>query len=220
MNARTPDTPVEDATVYVLEDDPATVDLVRAVAKSLATRSREYTTAQAFLRDCGPLSSGCLVLELNLPDLDGLTLQQELHSRGITLPVVFLTGRANVSSAVKAMRQGAFDFLQKPVVPSVLAESLARALDADRDTRAIRASHAAIRRKLASLTRREREVLEQVICGWPNKIIAMNLRISTRSVELHRSHLMKKLGVASVAHLIRMLAKIGNGGEPGSNTGV
>ena len=208
MSGTTPDTRSEDVTVYILEDDPAAIDLVRAVAKSLATRSREYNSAQAFLRDCGSLSPGCLVLELTLPDSDGLTLQQELRSRGITLPIIFLTGRADVSSAVRAMRQGAFDFLQKPVLPSVLAEGLARALDADRDTRAVRASQEAIRRKLASLTRREREVLDQVICGWPNKIIAVNLRIGTRSVEFHRSHLMEKLGAASVAHLIRMLAKI------------
>jgi two-component system response regulator FixJ len=206
----TPDTPSGEVTVYIVEDDPATVDLVRAVAKSMATRSREYTSAHAFLRDCGSLRPGCLVLELVMPDLDGLALQRELRSRGVTLPIVFVTARADVASAVRAMREGAVDFLQKPVTPAVLAESLARALDAERNNRAIHASQAAIRRKLDSLTRREREVLDQINCGVPSKIIAMNLKIGTRSVELHRSHLMEKMGAASVAHLIRMLALIGD----------
>ena len=99
---------------------------------------------------------------------------------------------------------------QKPVTPAVLVESLARALDADRDNRAIRANQEATRRKLDSLTRRERDVLDQINGGVPNKIIAMNLKIGTRSVELHRAHLMEKMGAASVAHLIRMLAQIGD----------
>ena len=206
----TPQTFPAEVTIYILEDDPVTVDLVRAVAKSMATRTREYASARAFLRDCGSLRPGCLVLELRTPDLDGLALQRELCSRGITLPIVFLTGQADVASAVKAMRQGAFDVLQKPVTPAVLVESLARALDADRDNRAIRANQEATRRKLDSLTRRERDVLDQINGGVPNKIIAMNLKIGTRSVELHRAHLMEKMGAASVAHLIRMLAQIGD----------
>jgi two-component system response regulator FixJ len=206
----TPQTFSAEVTIYILEDDPVTVDLVRAVAKSMATRTREYASARAFLRDCGSLRPGCLVLELRTPDLDGLALQRELCSRGITLPIVFLTGQADVASAVKAMRQGAFDVLQKPVTPAVLVESLARALDADRDNRAIRANQEATRRKLDSLTRRERDVLDQINGGVPNKIIAMNLKIGTRSVELHRAHLMEKMGAASVAHLIRMLAQIGD----------
>ena len=206
----TPQTFSAEVTIYILEDDPVTVDLVRAVAKSMATRTREYASARAFLRDFGSLRPGCLVLELRTPDLDGLALQRELCSRGITLPIVFLTGQADVASAVKAMRQGAFDVLQKPVTPAVLVESLARALDADRDNRAIRANQEATRRKLDSLTRRERDVLDQINGGVPNKIIAMNLKIGTRSVELHRAHLMEKMGAASVAHLIRMLAQIGD----------
>jgi two-component system, LuxR family, response regulator FixJ len=206
----TPQTFSAEVTIYILEDDPVTVDLVRAVAKSMATRTREYASARAFLRDCGSLRPGCLVLELRTPDLDGLALQRELCSRGITLPIVFLTGQADVASAVKAMRQGAFDVLQKPVTPAVLVESLVRALDADRDNRAIRANQEATRRKLDSLTRRERDVLDQINGGVPNKIIAMNLKIGTRSVELHRAHLMEKMGAASVAHLIRMLAQIGD----------
>ena len=206
----TPQTFSAEVTIYILEDDPVTVDLVRAVAKSMATRTREYASARAFLRDCGSLRPGCLVLELRTPDLDGLALQRELCSRGITLPIVFLTGQADVASAVKAMRQGAFDVLQKPVTPAVLVESLARALAADRDNRAIRANQEATRRKLDSLTRRERDVLDQINGGVPNKIIAMNLKIGTRSVELHRAHLMEKMGAASVAHLIRMLAQIGD----------
>ena len=206
----TPQTFSAEVTIYILEDDPVTVDLVRAVAKSMATRTREYASARAFLRDCGSLRPGCLVLELRTPDLDGLALQRELCSRGITLPIVFVTGQADVASAVKAMRQGAFDVLQKPVTPAVLVESLVRALDADRDNRAIRANQEATRRKLDSLTRRERDVLDQINGGVPNKIIAMNLKIGTRSVELHRAHLMEKMGAASVAHLIRMLAQIGD----------
>ena len=206
----TPQTFSAEVTIYILEDDPVTVDLVRAAAKSMATRTREYASARAFLRDCGSLRPGCLVLELRTPDLDGLALQRELCSRGITLPIVFVTARADVASAVRAMREGAVDFLQKPVTPAVLVESLARALDADRDNRAIRANQEATRRKLDSLTRRERDVLDQINGGVPNKIIAMNLKIGTRSVELHRAHLMEKMGAASVAHLIRMLAQIGD----------
>lgn len=151
------------------------------------------------------------MLDVVMPDLDGLALQQELSRRGATIPIIFITGHGDVPSAVEAMRRGAFNYLQKPLANATLSDNIERALDLDRRHRSNLAGIHSIRQKLHSLTPREREVLDEVSRGKPNKVIATHLHISERSVELHRSKAMEKMGAGSVAQLMRMLLALEEG---------
>jgi two-component system, LuxR family, response regulator FixJ len=210
-------------TVYVVEDDNSSRALICALSQSLGLPCRSFAAAGEFLAQYAPLEAGCLVLDMLLPDMDGLALQQELTLRGATIPIIFITGHSDVHSAVEAMRRGAFNFLQKPLSNSELTDNIRRALDLDRYHRATRHRYEAIRQRLDSLTPREREVLDRIARGRPNKLIAVDLKLSERSIELHRSHLMEKMGVTSVAQLVRMLVSVeggvgGNGAGPGPGT--
>ncbi len=148
-----------------------------------------------------------------MPDINGLALQHELTLRGVTIPVIFITGHGKVASAVEAMRQGAFNFLEKPFPNSVLIANIRRAVDLDNYHRVAVSQVDAIREKLSSLTPRERDVLDQVIVGHPNKIIARELNVSQRSVEMHRARIMEKMRVDSVAELVRMLVNLEDRGS-------
>jgi two-component system, LuxR family, response regulator FixJ len=200
--------------VYVVEDDAPARRLICALAQSLRIPCLTFATAEAFLKHYQPQMSGCLVLDMVMPDLNGLALQQELTWRGAIIPIIFITGYGDVPSAVEAMRHGAFNFLQKPLNNTTLSDNIERALDLDRRNRMNLAGINSIRQRLHSLTPREREVLDEVSRGQPNKVIAMNLHISERSVELHRSKAMEKMGAGSVAQLMRMLLVLEEG--PGS----
>lgn len=204
--------------VYVVEDDPAARRLVCALAQALNVPCLTYATAGAFLQHYQPQMPGCLVLDMVMPDLNGLALQQELSRRGAVIPIIFITGYGDVASAVDAMQRGAFNFLQKPISNAALCDNIKRALDLDQRNRAKLASIYSIRERLHSLTPREREVLDEVSRGRLNKIIASNLHISERSVELHRSNAMGKMGVTSVAELMRMLLVLEESADGPDNT--
>lgn len=195
-------------TIYVVDADPTSHMLVRQLAQSLGVQCKDFPDARSFLRDYVASSRGCIVLNVAMPDLDGLALQQELTRSGSTLPIIFVAFDGEVRAAVEAMRHGAFNFLQKPLSISELAASVQRALDFDRHNRQTLAHSYAIREKLMSLTPREREVLDLVSRGEPNKVIASNLQVSERSVEFHRSRGMEKMGAGSVAQLVRMLVHV------------
>jgi two-component system, LuxR family, response regulator FixJ len=194
--------------VYVVEDDSAARALVSAIAQSVGLRCEVFAAAVDFLLRCDTLEPGCLVLDLVMPGLSGLELQQELMLRGITIPIIFITGHGQVASAVEAMRQGAVNFLEKPFPNSELIENIRRAIDLDHRNRSRLDQVDAIREKLGSLTPREHDVLNHVISGRPNKIIAHDLKVSQRSVEMHRSRVMEKMGASSVAQLVRMLISV------------
>jgi two-component system response regulator FixJ len=194
--------------VYVVEDDGAARALVSAIAQSIGLRCEAFSSAYDFLRQCDALQPGCLVLDLVMPGLSGLGLQHELKIRGIDIPIIFITGHGEVASAVEAMRQGAVNFLEKPFPNSALIENIRHAIDLDHRNRRRIDQVDAIREKLGSLTPREHDVLNQVISGQPNKIIAHNLKVSQRSVEMHRSRVMEKMGASSVAQLVRMLITV------------
>jgi FixJ family two-component response regulator len=197
-------------TVYIVEDDAAARALFCAIAQSIGLDTVACSSAAEFLPHCDSLRPGCLVLDLAMPGQSGLALQLELTMRGITIPIIFVTGRGQVASAVKAMRQGAFNFLQKPFSNSELIDNIRRAVDLDHQHRTTLSRVDAIRERLVSLTPRERDVLDQVVSGRPNKIIAHELRLSQRSVEMHRSRVMEKMGASSVAQLVRMLVNVEN----------
>jgi two-component system, LuxR family, response regulator FixJ len=197
MSARAP-------VVYVVEDDPALRSLIKALAQSIGVSSREFSSAEKFLEHYDPREPGCLVLDIFMPGMSGLELQDELNRRGAVIPVIFITGHADVASAVAAVRHGAFNYLQKPFRNSELIENVRQALELDRRGREMLAQHDAIRDRIASLTPREREVLELIVKGLASKVMAEEMGLSKRTVELHRSRVMDKMGASSIAQLVRM----------------
>jgi FixJ family two-component response regulator len=190
--------------VYIVEDDEALRSLVRALAQSIGVAARAFPSAQKFLEHYDPRQPGCMVLDIFMPGMSGLELQDELNRRGAVIPVIFITGHGDVASAVAAVRHGAFNYLQKPFSNAELIASVRQALELDRRNRQSLAQHDAIRDRLASLTRREREVLELIVRGLASKVMAEEMGLSTRTVELHRSRVMGKMGASSIAQLVRM----------------
>jgi FixJ family two-component response regulator len=201
-------------TVYIVEDDEAARALFSAVAHSMGLDYEVFARGADFLAGCEELGPGCLVLDLVLPDLNGLALQREMMLRNVKLPIIFVTGHGQVPAAVQAMRQGALNFLEKPFPTAELADNIREALTVDRERRKALTYAKEVRDKLGSLTQREQAVLSELVLGQSNKIIAHKLQVSRRSVELYRSRVMEKMSVRSLAELIRVLMTAGEG--PGS----
>jgi two-component system, LuxR family, response regulator FixJ len=190
--------------VFVVEDDQALRSLIKALAHSIGIASREFSSADEFLEHYDPRQPGCLVLDIFMPGMSGLELQDELNRRGAVIPVIFITGHGDVASAVAAVRHGAFNYLQKPFRNSELIANVREALELDRRSRHMLAQQEAIRDRIASLTPREREVLELIVKGLASKVMAEEMGLSKRTVELHRSRVMDKMGANSIAQLVRM----------------
>jgi len=163
-----------------------------------------FPSARSFLEDYDPRRGGCLLLDVQMPQMTGLELQQRLNVRGWRIPVIFITGHGTVPLAISAMKAGAFDFIEKPLREDTLLESIERALHWNDRAYEERLERATLEVRAASLTPREREVFELVARGEPNKVIARNLGISFRTVELHRAHIIEKLQARSLSDLIRM----------------
>jgi len=202
--------------VYVVEDDEGARALVTVLAQSIGVRCQAFETAAEFLEHYDPRQPGCLVLDLIMPGMGGLELQDELNRRGAVIPVIFITGHADVETAVEAMQHGAFNYLQKPFRNPDLVESVRKAIAHDLANRKMLMQVDAIRERLFSLTPREREVLDLIIRGRPNKTMAQEMGLSQRTIELHRSRVMEQMGAASVAQLVRMFldAERGQNGSP------
>jgi FixJ family two-component response regulator len=164
-----------------------------------------YASAQEFLEGFDARRSGCLVLDIRMPGMSGLELQEELNTRGAMLPIIFITGHGDVPMAVEAMQRGAMDFLQKPFRDQELVDRINKALEKDRAGRELLGNRERIRASIAGLTPREREVMSLVAQGKANKVIAADLELSQRTVEIHRAHVMEKMGANSLAHLVRMV---------------
>jgi two-component system, LuxR family, response regulator FixJ len=193
------------ATVFVVDDDEGVRNSLRFLLKSVGLATRALASASEFLDVYKPSQPGCLVLDVRMPGMSGLELQQQLNLRGAVIPVIFITGHGDIPMAVEAMQQGAFDFLQKPFRDQDLIDRIQRALERDARNRVGLDQHARIRERLDSLTPREREVLALMTCGKPNKIMAAELGVSQRTVEIHRARVMEKSGAASLAQLVRMM---------------
>jgi FixJ family two-component response regulator len=196
-------------TVFLVDDDAG---VLKALARLLQTRGFEvrlFTSPQAFLADHDASVPGCAVLDVSMPDLDGLALQQAMTAGGSQRPVIFLTGKGDIPTGVRAMRAGAIDFLTKPVNDADLLAAIARAKKEDSEIRSANASLDSINAKLAMLTPREREVMTHVIAGRLNKQIAGDLGTVEKTVKVHRGRVMNKLGVRSVADLVRLAEKAG-----------
>jgi two-component system, LuxR family, response regulator FixJ len=197
--------------VYIVEDDDDARALYCAVVRSMGLGFEAFASGAAFLERCEALGPGCLLLDLVLPDVSGLALQRELTLRGIAIPIIFVTNKGQIASAVAAMRQGAFNFLEKTFSSSELVENIRQAVALDHRNQRMLGEIDTIRERLGSLTRREHDVLKEVVSGKTNKIIAHKLNLSQRSIEMHRSRVMEKMCAGSVAHLVRMLISVEGG---------
>ncbi len=191
-------------TVFIVDDDEAVRNSLCLLLKSLKLAAVAYGSAAEFLAAHDPELPGCAVLDVRMPGMSGLELQHELNRRGTILPVIFITGHGDVPMAVEAMRHGAFEFLQKPFRDQELIDCIQRAVARDLQNRAQLGERQQILARLKTLTSREEEVLGLVTQGKANKVVAADLGISQRTVEVHRAHLMEKMGASSLAQLVRM----------------
>ena len=192
------------ATVFVIDDDAAVRSALKLLLQSVHLRATCFASAPEFLAQFDPRAAGCAVLDVRMPGMSGLELQDELNRRGAMLPVIFITGHGDVPMAVEALQHGAFDFLQKPFRDQELLDRIQRALQKDRDNRAQIVHKEEIRARLATLTPREREVLDLMTSGRPNKLMAADLNLSQRTIEIHRARVMEKMRAPSLAQLVRM----------------
>jgi len=190
-------------TVYVVDDDQAIRDSLTWLLESANLPVRTMSSCQEFLEeyDDGP---GCLILDIRMPGMTGLELQEELNRQGTTLPVIIITGHGDVPVAVRAMKAGAFDFVEKPFSDDLLLDRVHAAIELDADIRGKQAHHSEIAQRIERLTPREREVMDLVVSGLINKQIAAQLSVSPKTVEVHRAHVMQKMEASSVAELVRM----------------
>ena len=194
--------------VMVVDDDAGVRNAMRSLLKSVGLNSQLYGSAQEFLSTYSPSQPGCLILDIRMPGMSGLELQQELNLRGATIPVIFMTGHGDIPMAVEAMQHGAFDFLQKPFRDQDLLDRIQKAVARDAKLRESLSEHAKIRTRLDTLTEREREVLDLMILGKQNKSVAQDLGVSPRTIEIHRARVMEKMEAHSVAELVRMMLDI------------
>ncbi len=196
--------PAAQPVVFVVDDDPAMRDSLRWLIESTGLRVETYPDAQTFLDAVRSDMPGCLVLDVRMPGMSGLDLQSELARRGIGLPTIVVTGHAEVPMAVRAVKAGALDFIEKPFSDQLLLDRVRQGIEMDRQEREARERRGEAVRRLGLLTQREREVLDLVVAGKPNKEIAMVLRLSPKTVEVHRAHVMEKMQASSVAELVRL----------------
>ena len=196
---------VPDSTVFVVDDDPAMRESLSWLLQSAGLSVVTFESAEHFLANCDATRPGCLLLDLKLPGKSGLELQHELAGRNLTAPIIFLTGYAEVPTAVRALKTGAFDFLEKPFSDETLLECVRRAIDLDKRTRQKEEEINAVTSKLTRLSPREREVMELMIAGKPTKVIAAELGLSPKTVEVHRGRVMRKMEVRTLPHLVRQV---------------
>ena len=199
------------AIVHVVDDDEAIRQSVGFMLRKAGYAVVTYSSGTVFLKEVTREARGCVLLDVRMPEIDGLEVQAKLSQRGIALPVIMLTGHGDVMLAVRAIKAGATDFLEKPFERFALIAAIDSALDRNAKTgrQRLEAVDAAV--QLAALTVRERDVLDGMVLGRPNKLIAYDLRIATRTVEVHRASLMEKLGARSLSDVLRIAFAAGLG---------
>ena len=200
-------------TVFVVDDDQAMRSSLQWLIESMGMRVETYDSAQAFLDAYYPGRAGCLLLDVRMPGMSGLELQAYLAKREHRIPVIIITGHGDVAMAVKAMKNGAVDFIEKPFDDEALVVSIRNALQHDEKQRALRSQRADIAARMAELTPREHEVMTMVTDGRSNKEIATSLGVSAKTVEVHRARVMDKMRADSLAELVRMVMMAGGEAE-------
>jgi two-component system response regulator FixJ len=191
--------------VFVVDDDEAVRDALRLLLKSVHLPAQDYASPAEFLQSYDPRQGGCLVLDIHMPGLNGLQLQDELSRRGGGIPIIFITGHGDVSMAVQAMKQGAVEFLQKPFRDEDLLGAIRKAFERDLKHREQYQESDGVRRRYDTLTPREREIMQKVAAGLSSKQIAHELDISQRTVEIHRGAVMQKMQADSIPALVKMM---------------
>jgi FixJ family two-component response regulator len=205
--------PRAEATVHVIDDEADVRDAVALLLKSVGLRSALYASALEFLATPvrGP---GCVVADVRLPGMSGLELLERLSRESTALPVIVMTGHGDIPMAVRAMRAGALDFIEKPFHDQALLDRVHEAIERSTRLQDDVGEHERLARRYATLSQREKEVMAQVVDGRPNKLIADALNLSTRTVETHRAHIMDKMQAKSLSHLVRMAMEVARGGTP------
>ena len=198
-----------DATVFIVDDDPLILDALKQLIKSVGLGAQTFSSAEEFLEQDLPETPSCLILDIRMPRLSGFDLQDELAKRGLTIPIIFVTGHGSVPLSVRAMKGGAVDFIQKPFEDQDLLDAIHHAIEKDRQTRMEQAEIREIKRRVESLTPRENEVLVLTTAGMLNKQIAYDLGMSENTVKTHRARIMRKMKVTSLAELVRLTEKAG-----------
>ena len=198
--------------VFVVDDDPSMRRSLDSLLRSVGLDVRLLSSAQEFMHAERPDLPGCLVLDVRLPGMSGLTFQQELAKTGVALPVIFITGHGDVPMTVRAMKAGAAEFLTKPFDDQILLDAIHAAIERDRARRRDAASLAALKALYNELTEREKQVMKLVVAGWVNKQIAAELGLSLVTVKVHRGQVMRKMLAKSVAELVRMADRLGVSG--------
>jgi FixJ family two-component response regulator len=191
-------------TVYIVDDDESMREALTLLIRSVGYTTVAFSRPGDFLAEHDPAATGCVVLDVRMPQMSGLEVQQHLNRSGSLLPVILITGHADVPMAVQAMKDGAFDFLQKPFREQDLIDRVNAALTLDEENRRVVERRQDLQRRADALTPREHEVMAAVVDGKANKVIAVDLRLSERTVEIHRANVMEKMGARSIAHLVKM----------------
>ena len=191
-------------TIYVVDDDDGMRRALDTLLSTVGYKTAVFSRPSEFLAQFKPEAHSCLVLDIRMPEMSGLEVQQQLNRRGSMLPVIFITGHGDVPMAVQAMKEGAFDFIQKPFRDQDLLDRINHALKQDADNRTNAARRSEVQHRLESLTPREKQVMNFIVDGSANKVIAIDLGLSERTVEIHRAKVMEKMGARSVAHLVKL----------------
>jgi FixJ family two-component response regulator len=202
------DDAVHAATVYVVDDDDGMRRALSLLLNTVGYKTAVFASPKEFLDKFKTDAAGCLVLDIRMPAMSGLELQQHLNRMGSMLPVIFITGHGDVPMAVQAMKEGAFEFVQKPFRDQDLLDRINHALKLDKENRSTLALRADVLLRFESLTPREKQVMGLVVDGAANKVIAIDLGLSERTVEIHRAKVMEKMGARSVAHLVKLQMSI------------
>lgn len=198
----------KDQTVFIVDDEADVRVALNMLIKSVGLKPEIYETPQAYLDAYDPARPGCLVLDMRMPGMSGLHLQEKLASMGLHPPIIMISGHGEIPNAVQALQYGAIDFLQKPINDQLLLDQIHKALLVDTENRKRHGIYNEMQARYASLTAREREVMNGVIAGKLNKIIAAEFNVSTRTVEIHRANLMEKMQAESLSALVKMAAHV------------
>jgi FixJ family two-component response regulator len=197
----------DEPTVFIVDDDPAVRASLTFLLESIGLRTASFGSAAEFLASYDPARRGCLVLDVRMPGMSGLELQEELASAGLAIPVIVISAYGEVAVAVRSMKAGAIDFLEKPLRDHELLERINRALDIDRRRHERRVALATVEQRLGRLSQRERQVMELVVQGKANKVIAADLKVSQKTVEVHRARVLSKMEVGSTPELVRVVVE-------------
>jgi len=195
-------------TVFIVDDDEPVRGALQLLMKSVGHDAKTFATGDEFLAACSPGISGCLILDIRMPGMSGLELQEKLHQQGVNIPIIFITGHGDIPMAVEAMKQGALEFLQKPFREQDLVDRVNEALEKDESASKFALQRTEIEPRIAKLTPRERQIMDMIVQGKANKVIAIDLGVSQRTVETHRTRIMRKTQAKSLAELVQMAVRL------------